>query len=251
MKHSRYISLLMVVLSCFLSSCSKDGAGDNSAAASSTGTGGSLARFTIVGNYLYGVDSHFLYTYDISNPANPVRTNSSELNFDIETIYPFNNHLFIGTRTGMYIYSINDPAAPVKLSEAQHARSCDPVVANDSIAFVTLKGSSDCGPAESGLYIHDIRNIFQPVLIKKLLMDNPQGLGLGGSTLYVCCNNDGLKVIDVSQPASPTIIRTITGAYFKDVIAYNNLLICYVSSGLRLYDITVPTNPLLLKDIPN
>lgn len=231
-------------------SCSKDGA-TNSALASSTGVGGSLSKFTIVGNFLYAVDNHFLYTYNISNAANPVKTNSSELNFDVETIYPFNNRLFIGTRTGLYIYSIDTPSVPSKIAEARHARSCDPVVANDSIAFVTLKGNSNCGPAESGLYVHDIKNIFQPVLIKTFSLSNPEGLGLKGSTLYICCNNDGLKVLNVTQPANPVVIRTLTGAYFIDVIPYGNLLICYVSTGIMLYDITNPTNPAFLKLIAN
>ncbi len=238
-------------LACLLLlSCSKDGA-TNSALSSSTGVGGSLSKFTIVGNFLYAVDNHFLYTYNISNAANPVKTNSSELNFDIETIYPFNNRLFIGTRTGLYIYSIDTPSVPSKIAEARHARSCDPVVANDSIAFVTLKGNSNCGPAESGLYVHDIKNLFQPVLIKTVSLSNPEGLGLKGSTLYICCNNDGLKVFNVTQPSNPVEIRTLTGAYFKDVIPYGNLLICYVSTGIMLYDITNPTNPAFLKLIAN
>jgi hypothetical protein len=151
----------------------------------------------------------------------------------------------------LYIYSIDTPSVPSKISEARHARSCDPVVANDSVAFVTLKGNSNCGPAESGLYVHDIKNIFQPVLIKTVSLPNPEGLGLKGSTLYICCNNDGLKVFNVTQPANPVEIRTLTGAYFKDVIPYGNLLICYVSTGIMLYDITNPTNPAFLKLIAN
>jgi hypothetical protein len=245
------ISFLALALSVFLlCACSKDGS-NNVTTLSNTGVGGSLSKFTIVGNFLYAVDNHFLYSYDISNPSNPVKTNTSAMNFDIETIYPFNNRLFIGTRTGLFIYSIDTPSIPSKISEARHARSCDPVVANDSIAFVTLKGNSNCGPAQSGLYVHDIRNIFQPVLVKTLAINNPEGLGLKGAVLYVCCNADGLKVFNVSQPSNPIEIRTVTGAYFKDVIPYGNLLICYVSTGLILYDISDPTNPLLLKEILN
>ena len=250
MQLSFFKIILVSSISLVFLSCSKDGT-TNSALSSSTGKAGSLSKFTIVGNFLYAVDNHYLYTYDISNASNPVKTSTTELNFDIETIYPFNNRLFIGTRTGLYIYSIDTAAIPSKLGEASHARSCDPVVANDSIAFVTLKGSSNCGPAESGLYVHDIKNIFQPVLIKKMVLPNPEGLGLNGSILYICCNNDGLKVIDVSDPFNPTELRTLTGAYFKDVIPYGNLLICYVSSGIMLYDITNPVNPLLLTLIAN
>ncbi len=230
-----------------LASCEKD----MNIASSATGVGGSLSRFTIVGNYLYAVDNHFLYSYDISNGANPIKTNTSNINFDIETIYPFNNKLFIGTRTGLYIYSLDTPSIPSKISEARHARSCDPVVANDSIAFVTLKGSSSCGPAESGLYVHNIKNIFAPQLIKTLPMSNPEGLALNGTTLYICCNNDGLRVVDVSNPANPAVTKTITGGYFKDAIVYNNNLICFVNTGIMLFDISIAANPVLVKTIAN
>ncbi|MEO6488349.1 MAG: hypothetical protein ABIO04_00295 [Ferruginibacter sp.] len=246
--YKKFSWLLLVIIICC--SCSKDAA-DNSSNSASTGVAGSLSKFTIVGNYLYAVDNHYLYSYDITDPYNPVNTNTSDMNLDIETIYPFNNRLFIGTRTGLYIYSIDTPSIPSRISEAHHARSCDPVVANDSVAFVTLKGNSDCGPAESGLYIHDIRNIFQPLLIKKVLINSPQGLGLHGNALYVCCNNEGLKVYNVLDPANPVIIRTITGGFFIDVIPFGDLLICYMETGLNLYDISNPMNPTLLTFIAN
>lgn len=250
MKLSFYNIIMLAVISVVFYSCSKDTTG-TAAASATTGTGGSLSKFTIAGNYLYAVDNHYLYSYDISNPSNPVKTNTSALNFDIETIYPFNNRLFIGTRTGLYIYSIDTPSVPSKIGEARHARSCDPVVANDSVAFVTLKGNSTCGPAVSGLYVHNIKNIQQPVLIKTVAIASPEGLGLKGAVLYICCNNDGLKVFDVSNPANPIEKTTITGKYFKDVIPYNNQLICYVSDGLSLYDISNPVNPVLIKHISN
>ncbi|CAN5827389.1 hypothetical protein BH11BAC4_BH11BAC4_20870 [soil metagenome] len=238
-----WISLLFI-------SCSKDG-GTANATANTSGQGGSLSKFTIAGNFLYAVDNHFLYSFDISSAANPVLTNTSTLNFDIETIYPYNNRLFIGTRTGLYIYSIDNPSTPVKIGEASHARSCDPVVANDSIAFVTLKGNSNCGPAVSGLYVHDIKNVLHPQLLKTIAIASPEGLGLKGSTLYVCCNNDGLKVFNIANPVNPMEIRTVTGADFKDVIPYGDILICYVSNGIMLYDIADPLNPHMLSLITN
>ena len=250
MKFSFY-KLLIALFVCFVGwSCSKDGT-SNAAAVSSTGKACSLSKFTIVGNFLYAVDSRLLYTYDISNPVNPVKTSTASINFNVETIFPFKNRLFIGTTTGMFIYSIDTPSLPSKLGQALHVRSCDPVVANDSIAFVTLKGNTWCGPAVSGLYVHDIKNVFQPVLLKTLPISSPEGLGLEGSVLYICCNNDGLKVFNVANPANPVEIRTITGGYFKDVIPYGDLLICYISTGISLYDITNPTNPVFIKLIAN
>jgi hypothetical protein len=82
-------------------------------------------------------------------------------------------------------------------------------------------------------------------------MPDPEGLGLSGSALYICCNSAGLKVFDVSMPANPTQVRTITGADFKDVIPYGNLLICYVTTGIMLYDISNPFDPVMVKLIQN
>ena len=82
-------------------------------------------------------------------------------------------------------------------------------------------------------------------------MANPEGLGLQGHFLYICCNNDGLKVFDVANPANPVQVKTITGGYYKDVIPYGNQLICYISTGIVLYDISNPADPLLVKHISN
>lgn len=244
--------LFAVLITCLtVYSCTKEGASTVAAASGGAGVGGSLAKFTIVGNYLYVVDNHSLYTYNITNPVNPVKTNTNSSLFDVETIYPFNNRLFIGSKTGLYIYSIDTPSVPSRLAEAKHGRSCDPVVANDSIAFVTLKGNSFCGPATSGLYVHRITNILQPTLIKTIPINSPEGLSLKDSVLYVCCNNEGLKVFNVKNPANPTAITTVAGENFRDAIAYNNLLVCFVTNGLSLYNIANPLSPVLLKHIDN
>lgn len=242
-------TVILVIATCVgFVSCTKEGALASNASA---GKGGSLTRFTITGNYLYAVDNHYLYAYSLINPTKPEKVYTSPLNFDIETIYPYNNYLFLGTKTGLYIYSIDTASKPRLIGEAKHARSCDPVVANDSVAFVTLKGSNNCGPAISGLYIHDIKNITQPILKKTVELPNPVGLGLQDSVLYVCCGNAGLKVFNVNKPYSPGLISTQSDGVYIDVIPYNGTLICFVEDGIILYDITNPAIPLMVKKITN
>lgn len=53
------------------------------------GQGGSMARFTIVGDCLYTVDHTTLKVVDITNPAHPgaMPFKDVELGFDIETIF--------------------------------------------------------------------------------------------------------------------------------------------------------------------
>lgn len=227
-------------------SCEKNDT--TAASASATGKGGSLAKFTIIGNYIYAVSSHYLYTVDISNPSNPVKSGQSALNFDMETIYPYKNRLFIGSRTGLYIYSIDTPAAPRLIGEAKHGRSCDPVVANDTVSYSTLKGNTYCGPATSGLYVYDVKNLNQPVLKKTITMNDPLGLGMADSALYVCYS-EGLKVYSLKDAYDPVERSVISGTGFTDVIPFDNLLICWVSGGISLYDISNRLQPVFIKKI--
>lgn len=222
-----------------------------SAAAPGTGVGGSLAKFTVIGNYLYAVSSHYLYTIDISDPAHPTKVNQSTLTFDMETIYPFKNRLFIGSRTGLYIYSIDTASNPRLIGEATHGRSCDPIIANDSVSYTTLKGNSFCGPATSGLYVHDVRNLSQPVLKKTIAISDPAGLGMNDSALYVCCSSAGLKVFSIQNPYDPVEVRMIAGASFTDVIVYNDILICWVGDGIILYDISNKLQPSFITKVLN
>lgn len=242
------IALVVISFLALLFSCNKE---TLSTTTTTTGMGGSVTRFTIAQNYLYAVGNHFLYAYSLNNPAKPELVFTSGLNFDIETIYPYNKYLFLGTRTGLYIYSIDTASSPRLIGQAQHARSCDPVVVNDSIAFVTLKSTSNCGPAVSGLYVHDIANITQPVLKATVALPDPTGLGLQDSILYVCCGSAGMKVFNVKNPYSPNLISTKTDGDFMDVIPYNDILICAVADGIILYDIQDPAKPTLIKKIAN
>lgn len=248
-KSAFYIALSSLLAFVLFNACTKEGV--NAAADSSAGKGGSLTRFTITGDYLYAVDNHYLYAYSLTAPGKPQLVYTSPLNYDIETIYPYNNNLFLGTKTGLYIYSLATPEQPQLIGEAKHARSCDPVVASDSVAFVTLKSNAGCGPAESGLYIHDIKNITAPQLKKMVPLPDPVGLGLQDNILYVCCGSAGLKVFDVTKPYEPTLLTTKNDADFVDVIPYNGTLICYVQNGILLYDITKPSEPVLVKELAN
>ncbi|HKZ66869.1 MAG TPA: hypothetical protein VJ111_10955 [Chitinophagaceae bacterium] len=219
-------------------SCTKDG-GKSAADSPGTGTGGSLARFTIAANHLYLADYNTIEVYGLADAANPVKKTSVNIGgFGVETIYPYMDKLFIGSRDGMFIYSITNPSNPVKLGEARHVRSCDPVVANDTIAYVTLQGGSACGPAQDGLYIYDIKEITAPVQKSLFPISAPLGLGLKDSVVFVCRGSSGLSLINVKNPSSPKLMYTVDDGDFKDVIPYDELLICYVSTGLQIYDIS-------------
>ncbi|MEI9913283.1 MAG: hypothetical protein WDO71_28740 [Bacteroidota bacterium] len=241
-------SLYFIVCTIGLFSCEKN---SDSNAASNTGVGGSLTKFTISGNHIYAVSSHYIYAINISDPAHPVRVGQSALNFDMETIYAYRNRLFIGSKTGLYIYSIDTASSPRLIGEAKHGRSCDPVIANDSVSYSTLKGSTFCGPATSGLYVYDVKNLNLPLLKTTIPINEPLGLGMVDSALYVCSAGEGLKVYSIKNAYEPVIRQTISGYAFTDLIPYNNILICWVGDGIALYDISSRLQPVFIKHILN
>lgn len=229
---------------------------DNAAAfVGGTGQGGSMARFTIMGNYLYTVDKENLNVFDITNGALPVFKRSVPVGFEIETIFPFKDKLFIGSTSLVHIFSIADPANPQKLSEAispDIMRRCDPVVAKDTVAFATLRTNSACGGTQSVLATYDIRNVLHPVQRGTAFMQEPYGLGYSDNTLYVCDGMDGLVIFDITNPFSPVRVGVISTSFdskFMDVIPYGDILVCWVTDGMVLYDITDKHHPVLIKKI--
>lgn len=247
--HYRKILIFVCIGFVFAAACTKESA-SSANATSGTGQGGSMARFTISGNYLYLADWNTLRVFDITNPQSPVEKPQVQVGFGVETIFPYKDKLFIGAVTGMYIYSIANPAAPVKLGSAVHMRSCDPVVSNDTISYTTLRGNN-CGPAESGLYIYNIKNISTPSLLKLLPLTSPYGLGVADSIAFVCQGINGLTAINIKKPTDPKVIYTKKDGDYMDVIPYDNLLICYVKTGLLIYDISDLRNILKVGEINN
>lgn len=205
--------------------------------------GGAMARFTIVNNYLYTVGRSALSSFNISSASDPIIENTRPLGWNIETIYPLNDKLFIGSQTGMFIFDINNPGNPSILGTFSHACFGDPVIANDSYAFVTLKAMTDfsqcwgVAPQRNEMDIVDISNITQPTLVKIYDMEEPQGLSLDGNHLFVCDGKGGLKVYDATDVNNLRLITTITDIDEPfDVITYNGKAIVVAKGGIAQYD---------------
>lgn len=230
---------VLVLLVILILACSEDMGGssysDASVDNSGAGKGGSMARFTIKGNYLYVVDNMSLKSFDISESTSIIYTDSTNIGWDIETIFPFSDYLFIGSRNGMYIYNINTPGHPELESLSQHFYSCDPVVSDGTYAFVTLNSASlGCGSRGNELQIYKITDVKYPDYIDNKELENPKGLAVDDNYLYVCDN--GLKIFDRSSIYSLTPIvelNDVSNAY--DVIVNNNIIILISPEGLYQY----------------
>jgi hypothetical protein len=220
------------------------------ASVSQTGQGGSTARFTIVNNYLYTVATNELRSFNISNAYDPQEVNSFPLGWNIETIYPFNNNLFIGSSTGIFIFSLANPASPSMTSQFSHFTACDPVIADGQHAFVTLRTSGTrCQGATNELDVLNISNLSSPTLLRIYPLNSPLGLAKDGNLLFVCDGNKGLKIYNASDAVNLQLLKTITSFEPADVILKDRKALVVATDGLYQFDYANPNDIRLISKI--
>lgn len=245
-KHKNICNILIAAILCIIMTmaCSDGDNGFYEGGSNGSGTGGSMARFTLNEDYLYTVDSRTLRTFDLSNPGQPkyLDKKDQQMNFGIETIFSMDTLLFIGSEDGMYIYNITRREFPQQMSVTRHIRSCDPVVAQGNYAYITLNSENTwCGNTSNLLEIYDISDPYKPKLVKtETGFSAPRGLGVDNNILFIC--DKGIKLYDISNPEKPKWIDDFThipeakniDAY--DVIPLNGLLLVTGADGLYQFD---------------
>ena len=214
------------------------------------GTGGSMARFAIVNNYLYTVNSSNLTVFDITASNGPAYVNSTTVDFHVETIYPFQDKLFIGSNNGMFIYSLNgSPANPVKVGQFTHARSCDPVISDGQYAYITLHSGSSCEGYNNELDVVRLNMLVDASLVQVYHLTSPEGLSKDGDLLFVCDGTDGLKVFDASDVLNMKLLQRLPIGDAYDVIAQNHIALVITTDALYQFDYNDPANIHLLSKL--
>ncbi|WP_217603965.1 LVIVD repeat-containing protein [Chitinophaga sp. GbtcB8] len=213
------------------------------------GKGGSTARFALVNNYLYTVGTWSLQVFGIQNAAAPVKQVEVPVTGGLETIFPFNGSLLIGSTSGMFIYDASEPTNLKRKGAFGHINSCDPVVAENTTAYVTLRGGTPCGSFTNQLDVLDIKDMTNPTLIKTYPMSSPYGLGIDGKRLFICEGTNGLRFMDASDPQNIRTLRKLENIEAYDVIPTGKILLVTAKDGLYQYDYSSMAAPKFLSRI--
>ncbi|HKJ42957.1 MAG TPA: hypothetical protein VKA27_12765 [Sunxiuqinia sp.] len=217
------------------------------------GVGGSMARFGLYKDFLYTIDQSKLYTFKINDLENPEKVNKQNIGWNVETMFIYNDHLFFGTTSGMLVYSLEIEQNPAFINQYSHITSCDPVVVQNDLAFVTLHDGNSCGRSVNRLDILKLGENYGTLsLLKSYPMANPHGLGIDGDLLFICDGDAGLKIYDASDPMqiSSHQIAEFPNINTYDVIPVNNYLFMIGNDGFYLYDYNDIQHITLLSQIP-
>ncbi len=207
------------------------------------GTGGSMAAFALLGSRMYTVDFQNMKVFNTSNAAVPVYVKNISLpGWNIETIYPFNDKLFIGSQNGMMIYDASQPDDPAALGSLEHVRTCDPVIADGNYAYVTLRSGTECQGFTNQLDVLNISNLLHPVLVKTYLLTNPHGLAKDGNTLLICDGSGGLKIFNAADINNIQQTSAISNLETYDVIALSGTAVVSAKDGIYFIDYSNQAN---------
>ena len=214
-------------------------------------TAGSMTRFLPIGRYLYTINFNELVLFSIGDNYQPTRFARLDTGTQAETLFQLNDLLFVGSTTGMLMYDVTSPSNPNYLNSIEHFRSCDPVVADENYAYVTLRGGTNCFTETNELQIIDIRTPEELSVVARQVMFNPHGLAIHEDYLLVCDGTAGLKVVDVTNRNEPEILSTDNIPFAYDIIVDFPSAIVVGEGVLYQYDLSnlpeiVKTNELVL-----
>ena len=208
----------------------------NAAGVKSSGMAGSMAGMVLMNDHLYAItEMHSLGIVDISNPSLPSLDSNFFAGYDLQTVFPFKGKLFLGSAVGMFMYDVTDPKHPVAAGEFSHGRACDPVIADDHYAYVTLHAGDGCGGDANELHVIDINNLQNAQLVKTYQMTKPTGLSKDDNLLFVCDDTE-VKVYNAANPASLQLLKKIKSSGPYDIITGNNKAMIVCNDGLYQYD---------------
>ena len=220
-------ALVMVV------ACGEDGNDFVPTNPGGTGTAGSFASFVIVGDHLYAINGDALKTFTLLDNGQLSFQSELSLNATLETLFPYEGMLIVGSQEGVFFLDIDTPENPTFISVYRHLTACDPVVASGTIAFSTLRATRCRFGGTEQIDAIDFSDIENPVIIESYASSEALGLAVKDNFLFVC-ENGGLKMYDATDPSRLFYLGElfIDGATPLDVIPRDNYLIVTTNRGI-------------------
>lgn len=249
MKRIIYFSLI----SLFLWSCTSESADSFN----STITG-SYATLLTVGDFLYAINDSELTTFDISTTEDPMKVSIQDVGFDVENIFHQNGVLFIGSSSALHIFEIREDGIPKRVSQTDYELlevwcSNDPVIVKGDYAYVTLSTTriNECNrfQNQNELRVYDVSDPSNPKLEFTEFVEFPKGLTIRDNTLFVCLEQSGFVMYDISVPNAPEFFNSELGFPAYDIIAKDDLLMVVSPEELRQYDISDVNDIIYLSSI--
>jgi len=200
----------------------------------------------IQGDYAYvAAGPYGLQVVDVSSADFPYEMGSYGTP-NAQAIDVVANYAYVGTVNGLHIVDVSDPNNPSlgSLFNPEGRMGCiQDVVVSDDVAYVI---------DELGLWLVDVSNPQAPAELSFVdFHGEPHhctwGVDVAENTAYVAQENDGLKIVDVSDPYNPVLrgsYSSPTTAGAHDVVVNGEYAYVLDVGHLEVVDVSDPDQPL-------
>jgi hypothetical protein len=195
----------------------------SSFAGNSANTIGTLNRITKANEHIYIVSNSNMIIIDDNNfNAEAIRLEG--IKEDMETVFPYQNKLFVGSKTSMSVFDISTNNIPTQLTDFEHATSCDPVLPYSNVVYVTLRTAdfSLCPGNSNSLLVIDINDVSNAAQLHDIQLTSPYGMTVINQHLFVGNGTSGLNIFNIEDPKNPLLIQEFKEVPSYDVIADPN-----------------------------
>lgn len=211
---------------------------------------GSVNRVAYYEDHVYVISKAFLSSFKDDGTLQLL--SSERIGQEMETIFPHDKKLFIGTRNSMEVLDVSNPGQPQHITSFQHANACDPVYPVGEVAYVTLRAGDEtetnCPGTQNALLVLDIKEINAPKQFQEVPMESPFGMTMIADKLYVGEGNNGLKVFDATDRLNLVLENWDKSIQAYDVISHPtrpDILLVAGPAGLNQYTIETDSRQLL------
>jgi hypothetical protein len=218
----------------------------------STTSVGNVVDLRVSGNYVYAVGSTFM-VFDVSNPAAPSQIGSLSTAGGSDIAIDDRGIAYVAADPGgLRIVSIADPHNPVLLATV-NLTGARGVSLSGTTAVVATQQSDSLVVA-----VIDVRVPAQPAILGSIAFplnnsfSRAEDVVADGTRAYFACYGDGLRIIDFSNPAAPTLVATMTGFVPHDVALGGGYAFFaderYINS-IPVVDLRDPANPFYIANL--
>jgi len=213
----------------------------------------------VSGEYAYIAAGAFgLRVVNNSNPVLPVEVGTFATDYFVSSVAVEGHYAYVATDIGqtLYILDITNPSNIVLVGY------CVRVSPGEFGAYhdIAVSGGFAYLANESGLVIIDISDPYHPEergFIKLWewpggeILSQSSGVVVNGNLAYVATGKAGVKIVDVSKPANPTLVGNCRwdDTFVQDVAVSEGFAYVADAGGLTVVDISDPKKPVRLSHI--
>lgn len=204
-----------------------------------------IDHFILIDHYVYVGDRYTLRIYDITDPLQPVVMKTFSLEDQVIRLFYYNDRLYHSGGGNLTIYDLENRTSPEKIGVIETEINLPDLAFNGEFIYGSTGKSGDSTIMVINTSVPDSLTIERIYFSSDFL----NTVEIVAPYLYAG-GRDSLYILNMSDPASPQVEKTIYTDWLYDIEITGNLAFFSAQGDrIKIYNITDHFNPFLISSI--